>query len=64
MKCVLYILNSKGRIKDFPMVELCVFMLISLLLKVGVVSDREGSRTLPYSFNLPKTTDYLSSSES
>lgn len=46
------------------MVELCVFMLINLLLMVGVVSDREGSSMLPYSCNLPKTTDSLSSSES
>lgn len=42
------------------MVELWVFMLTSLLLRVGVVKDREGSNTLPYSCSLPKTTDSLS----
>lgn len=57
-------LNSNGRRNDFPIVELCVFMLISLLRREGVVSDKEGSSMLPYSCSRPRTTDSLSSSES
>lgn len=47
------------------MIELCVlrvFILMSLLRREGEVRERDGSPTLPYSFNLPRTTDSLSSS--
>lgn len=43
------------------MVELCVFMLINLLRRVGVVIDRVGSSMLPYSCRRPRTTDSSSS---
>ena len=49
------------------MVELCVFMLINLLRRVGVVIERVGSSMLPYSCRRPSTTDsssYDISSES
>jgi hypothetical protein len=64
LKCVLSRLNSNGRMNDFAIVELCVFMLTNLLRSEGVVREREGSSMLPYSCSLPKTTDSLSYSES